>query len=237
MSDFDIPEIVENPETFVKINNGEYDYQEIIKRSIRPAKAAYKPRKKTMPDVYKRTIIALSVILSLGVSAYLGAYVQKTNNDAKAIMNATGELGNIVINNTQYGDYNTEIGDVTWWYNLGSMAEEILSSNNGYDIDTKIYGCYINLNEYNKEKSMDDLMHRLKEIVSSNPDSYSDDVKSACQYDTFAEYIASKGLTKEEYLEMMRQVLIAHGKRSLEANKANELLMGINYPNDEMGGR
>lgn len=237
MSDFDIPEIVESPDTLVNVTNERYDYQEIIKRSIRPAKASYKPRKKTMPDVYKRTIIALSVVLSLGVSAYLGAYVQKTNNDSKALMNATGELGSIVINNTQYGDYNTEIGDVTWWYNLGSMAEEILSSNNGYDIDTKIYGCYINLNEYDKEKSMDDLMHRLKEIVSRNPDSYSEDVKSACQYDTFAEYIASKGLTKEEYLEMMRQVLIAHGKRSLEANKANELLMGINYPNDEMGGR
>ena len=125
-------------------------------------------------------------------------------------------------NNTTYYNGLDEYGHPLWDLDAKGAAEETLNSNKEYDIDTRIYGTYTNLKEFERNEFMDEIMRELQRIVQENPLDYSEDEVRACNHATFDDYLASLNMDKEEYLDKMREIKVAYGRNDLEA--VSELL-------------
>ena len=120
-------------------------------------------------------LVALSAGLTVGIHELHEA--MEVGENAKEIKN---ELAAAVTENTEIAGYNKNEQRPYWWYQMDNVASDVLNSNKEYDIDTRIYGCFRALNEYEKESYMNELFSKMSRIIASNPASYSEDeIKSA----------------------------------------------------------
>lgn len=200
-------------------------YNEARSKSVKgtsrtSSKARYQPRKQNKPKEYlKNAIIALTAVATIAGVSTLGINGMK---DLQASSQVNLELATPVRNNTTYYNGLDEYGHPLWDLDAQGAAEETLNSNKEYDIDTRIYGTYTNLKEFERNEFMDEIMRELQRIVQENPLDYSEDEVRACNHATFDDYLASLNMDKEEYLDKMREIKVAYGRNDLEA--VSELL-------------
>ncbi len=220
---------IEEPDTILKIIEdhkqkklAEKDYEDALRRSTNASMVKYERRRKQKDNTCKRALIASALITALGLSTFGGLWLQDNAETRNAIEMSTQMLAQVVYEHTYYNE--EDLRSQTWWYDISGMAKQILEEDNGFDIDTKIYGCYINFNPYNKSDHMDQLFWNLRSIVASSPEQYSDRVISVCSHTSFDSYLKSLGMTKEEYSEYMKNVLVAYGKENKSKFETEALL-------------
>ncbi len=207
-------------------------YRKIIEQSTKGRPTSYKKRRKRKPqgitDLAKKAIIF--VVIGAGLTAGSGALKNAYNtleNQDQVMYDITFD----VTSNTNFYAYNHEQGALNWNYDLDDIANNVLKKdalNAKYDVDTRIYGCYLGLNEYKKEEFMDKIFKKMCNMVESKPELFSEDEINACLHSTFQEYLDSKNLTLEEYKHLMDKVIKAYAKESVEKSEVNELLGNLN---------
>lgn len=198
--------------------------QERIIQKRNQRRIEYKARQAKAKKMRKQAILAIvasATILSVGVSHTIDA-VQ--NRAAERSFNKT--IAQAVTDNT----YDTNVvlpngAGYAWDYNTNDIAKDVLDNNKEIDIDTRIYGCYTNLREYRQDHFMDVIMRKMHELVTTSSDKYTEDEIKSCSFDTFPDYIASFGMTKEEYLNYFQEVQNAYAHN--DTDKINELLQGL----------
>ena len=119
---------------------------------------------------------------------------------------------------------------------MDNVASEVLNTNKEYDIDTRIYGCFRALNEYEKESYMNELFSKMSRIIASNPASYSEDEIKSALHSSFQDYLDSKNITLEEYEELMDKVIKAYAKEDKSEEEVASLLSKLNDASTRDGG-
>lgn len=175
-------------------------------------------------------VVAGAMIFSLGARGVKAVQNKVMRND---IVN---ELSIAATGNKLYGDYNTETEERTWWYEIDDMARDVLNNNQSYDIDTRIYGCYCGLSEYNKFTHMDELFWKMKSIVYAAPENYTQDVIDVVSTGSFSAYLADKGLDVESWAKIMEQILVAYGNQEKDSEKLQSLLQEFGELGTRNGG-
>lgn len=208
-------DFLKNNNEFIKFTNKNHQdskfFEEAMKESLKPSKPIeYKKKKKTKNKGFKKILASVAFLLSLSATFKLGKEYQIKSNEI-AINNELKDNLDII----SMGQY--------WDFNAGVTADNVLNSNE-YDIDTRIYGVYDSLSNYNKVPNMDELFSQLNEKVSTG--NYSIDIINSCSFDTFKEYLDSKGLSKEEYEIKMSEIKRAYAEN--DNNKLAELLESLN---------
>ena len=114
--------------------------------------------------------------------------------------------------------------------------EKIIELIKEYDIDTRIYGCFRALNEYEKESYMNELFSKMSRIIASNPASYSEDEIKSALHSSFQDYLDSKNITLEEYEELMDKIIKAYAKEDKSEEEVASLLSKLNDAGTRDGG-
>lgn len=167
--------------------------------------------------------VALGSLLTVGAKTIKDT--QELNQEVKSIEN---ELGLAATENKEYGKFNEGTGEYYWWYDLGGASKDILDNNKNYDIDTRIYGCYNKLSDYDKEIHMDKIFQNMSTLIANDPSKYTDDEIKACMHSSFQEYLDSKQITQEDYETLMNKVLKAYARGNINMDEVNELLSELN---------
>lgn len=171
-------------------------------------------------------IVAAATIITAGKG--ISKQIDRIDASNDFISSITTE----VAENIKYTDtLNADGNGYTWYYDdLDDIVDETLNENKEVDIDTRLYSTYTSLKEYQRNKYMDQIMRRLQNIVTTNPDAYTEDELRACNHATFDEYIAELGLNKEEYLDLMKDITFAYSQNNLEAvdSLLSRLTVGLN---------
>lgn len=223
---------IENPDAIIKIVEDHkqkklalQDYEDAVKRSTNPSMVRFERRQKQKDNTYKRALIVTALVTSLALGAFGGLWLKEDTENRNAIDMSTQMLAQVVDEHTHYNE--EDLRSQIWWYDIPEMAKQLLTEENGFDIDTKIYGCYKNFNTYNKNEHMDQLFWNLKSLVDASPQSYSEQVQRACSHSSFDSYLNSLGLTKEEYSKYMENVLASYGKANSNRFETEALIGGI----------
>ena len=170
---------------------------------------------------------AQNAILSIVAAATLIAAVRGISNEINKMNEHNDFLASIsteVKENTIYTDTRSQDNQgYTWYYdNLDDIADGVLNDNKEIDIDTRIYGTYASLKDYEKDEYMDKIMQILQSMVVANPEAYTADEIRACNNDSFASYLAQLGLDKGDYIDLMQNVTYAYSQN--DTSKVEELL-------------
>lgn len=206
--------------------NLDYDrLNEIIKNSTNSTPVRNTRRKKRKPKGIKNLAKKAIVFVAIGASLTAGGYIMgNTLTEISKAEDIRDTVNNVVVENTNIYGYNFNEDRPYWDYNLESIASGILNENKEYDIDTRIYGCYNELNEYKKEEHMDYIFNVMSNMIESNPGRYTEDEIKACCHESFDEYLKSKNISLEEYTEIMEKVLRAYAKENAEQEQLDNLL-------------
>lgn len=195
------------------------DYNDALKHSKSHSRVPYKTRKKAKSKGTMHQVVTTVLAFSLAAGMTYEAYQEYKTYEEK--LNIEHNLGQTVSQNISYGTYNTDRNEYNWWISddaIDNIIKNIEIMHPEYDIDTKIYCCYKALPEYNKKEYMDKIVARV------TPD------------ESFGWYLNRKGLTVEEYVKLMEQILRSYAKTSLEENNRQDLFDELN-PDFEGGSR
>lgn len=211
------------------ITNENNRVNKVIDKSTkcRPVKNIKKSRQKPRgtSDLAKKAII----FIALGAGLTIGAHEFKTQADIyKGTLDVKGDIGTSVTSNTEYYGYNKNEEKPYWDYDTENIAKDILNENKEYDIDTRIYGCYTHLNEYQKEEFMDGIFKKMSKLISEAPENYNEDEIKSCLHSSFSEYLDSKGVTLEDYSKIMEKVIRAYAKEEINEEEISNLLGELN---------
>ncbi len=201
------------------------------------------PKTKKINKEFKKIakkIIILSVMggLGLGVGGTLAAQKGinevKIGSESQRIEHAVAK--STIDNTIRYG-YNPNTGELNFNYDINGLSNAILNNNQEYSIDYRIYNCNKNLQEYQKTEYMDSICRDLKNKVQNNLELYDENVRNACNFDSFADYIASKNMTEEEYMELMKKIERAYAQENLSQNNLNDRQANVNELLSELNNK
>lgn len=147
--------------------------------------------------------------------------------DTIAFNKMANELATPVENNIQYYGYNTETKENNWDYKMSKIAFDVLNNHPDVSIDARIYGCYMELNPYNKLEHMNELFHFLNYFVYADVNKYPSDVVNVCKFDNFTDYLNSLNLSLEDYEEKMNKLITAEAKKEEKSDKVLTILEDI----------
>ncbi len=202
---------------------------EVVRKSTKCTPTKNVRRVKQKPKGTKKFAIKIIVLVAVGTGLVTTTSQLKTaidtTNEAFAVRST---IGSSVSDNINYGSYNPNEQKPYWDYDVDSMAQDVLTKNKEYDIDTRIYGCYSRLNDYRKEFYMNKIFEKMSKIVSSSPDSYTDEEIKACLHGSFDSYLESKGVSRAEYCKIMDEVVRAYAKENISHEEINDLLESMN---------
>lgn len=167
--------------------------------------------------------VALGSLLTVGANSIKNT--QELNAEVKRIET---ELGESATANKEYGGFNEQAGEYYWWYDVGGASKDILDNNKNYDIDTRIYGCYNKLGDYDKIEHMDKIFQNMSTLIANDPSKYTEDEIKACMHNSFQDYLDSKSISLSDYESLMNKVLIAYAKGNVNMDEVNELLSELN---------
>lgn len=167
--------------------------------------------------------VALGSLLTVGANSIKNT--QELNAKVKRIET---ELGESATANKEYGGFNEQAGEYYWWYDVGGASKDILDNNKNYDIDTRIYGCYNKLGDYDKIEHMDKIFQNMSTLIANDPSKYTEDEIKACMHNSFQDYLDSKSISLSDYEFLMNKVLIAYAKGNVNMDEVNELLSELN---------
>lgn len=203
--------------------------------SARVSRQKYDKKKAKCSSNFKYK--ALSTILAVSLAAGItigGIKTVKNFNNSTEIMQV---LGNTVTGNKIFtGGYDSNINR-EWYLDTKEIAEDVLNQNKQFDIDTRIYGCYVALDEFNKDIHMQRIYDDMKDIVTANPEKYDESEKYACSFDSFQDYISSKGLTIEEFLSQMKSIVSKYADESITQKDISSMLNELNGDSGRGGSR
>lgn len=167
--------------------------------------------------------VALGSLLTVGANSIKNT--QELNAEVKRIET---ELGESATANKEYGGFNEQAGEYYWWYDVGGVSKDILDNNKNYDIDTRIYGCYNKLGDYDKIEHMDKIFQNMSTLIANDPSKYTEEEIKACMHNSFQDYLDSKSISLSDYESLMNKVLIAYAKGNVNMDEVNELLSELN---------
>lgn len=183
----------------------------------------------------KRKEIRNNAILAICASAVIVASLHGISSEldkSRAKQDFVASLSDGVIENTVYTNtLNSDGNGYTWYYDdINDIANRTVNDHKDIDIDTRIYSTYSSLKEYKKEDYMNEIMQRMQEIVTENPDAYTEEEIRACNNTTFADYLMGLGLDKEEYMNLMQDITLAYSINDQEkvSQLLNKLTEGLN---------
>lgn len=212
----------------VNRNNAKIKYESIRRQQeelFAQAKIKYQPRPKNkQKDFIKKAVVGIVATCTLlGV----GSVVVKSTGDYLDRLQFTNEISQHVRDNKYNpGSYQAD-GQLAYAYrDLGEVARETLEENKDVDIDTRIYGAYYGLGDYEKDENMDTIMAELQALVTEDPMKYTEDEVRACNHSSFADYLNSLGMDKDEYIKFMRELTFAYGQNDLD--RVQKLLAQLN---------
>lgn len=202
--------------------------------NVPPVKNKRKKRQKPkgMIKIAAKAIIFIALTSTITVEVQQIPKVIQNNRNETSITN-TIELP--VKENIQTYGYNAEAKEAFWNIDsegIRNIADRILNENKEYDIDTRIYGAYKGLPQYEKETFMNRVFRQLSTKAAENAENLTDEELHACLFDTWQEYVESKFVGKdmtyeeclEEYLSTMRKVVKSYAKEdSLEESQDKKL--------------
>ena len=201
----------------------------VVRKSTNCTPTRNTRRKKQKPKEINELAKKAIIFVTLGAGLIVGANAVK---DASTTFTKTQEvrktIGSVVMDNTGYYGYNPNEERPYWDYNTYNMAEDILDKNKEYDIDTRIYGCYSNLNEYKKTEFMDEIFRNMSRLIGDSPEKYTEEEIKACLHSSFDEYLESKNITLEDYNKLMEKVIKAYVKEDKSQEEINNLLGELN---------
>ena len=184
-----------------------------------------KQKPKGMNNLAKKAII----FVALGAGIVIGAHELSDAVDTyKKDLDVRKTISSVVGENTHTFGYNTNEQRPYWDYDIYNIACDFLNKNKEYDIDTRIYGCYSDLNEYKKEEHMDEIFAKMSMLIGNNPENYTEDEIKACLHSSFSEYLDSKNITLEDYNKLMSKVIRAYAKEDKQEEEIAELLGELN---------
>ena len=192
-----------------------------------------KRKPKGISDLAKKAIVLVAIGIGITVGVHELHEAMEVGENAMEIKN---ELASVVRDNTQTDGYNTEEQRPYWWYNRGDVASDVLNKNKEYDIDTRIYGCFRSLNEYNKTEHMDELFSKMSRLIGDNPGAYTEDEIKSALHSSFDEYLESKNISLEDYQKLMEKVIKAYAKEDVNQEEINSLLTTLNGDTTRAGG-
>lgn len=211
----------------------EYLYNEAFNLSSSGAATRYKKTPRQKPNNFKKkaALIILAISLTFNLSIPVTRAIKNKQIEQEVVATLNGP-----VQDNKHNEYNAEKKRVDWWYDIEKVAEDVLKSNEEYDIDTRIYGAYANMNEYDRLTHMDQLFHSIQNIVSRNPNEFDEDVLKISEYPTFSSYLDAKGMTLEEYISFMKQVILAYGNYNKDSEEIQSLLDELNGSGTRTGG-
>lgn len=196
--------------------------------SINKAPVRNVRRKKSKPKGIKDIAKKIMILTALGASLTMGINTlneeMDINENKKEIKDSLEE---VVVNNTEYGGYNESEQRPYWWYNYSGIAQGILD-NNEYDIDTRIYCAFDKLKEYKKIESMDKIFSKMSQIIASDPSKYDVQTIASSVHPSFCDYLESKGLSLEEYSDLMNKILRCYAEDGRNNDSLSNLLNELN---------
>lgn len=174
----------------------------------------------------KCSAIILALALTIGLGVKLGNKFENENVKNEAAY----ELGYIVNDNTHSTGYNGE-----YFYSHEAIATDILNYAGNRDMDSVIFTCYTNIN-YHVVEQMDIIFRIMKNYIDAEPEKYSDDVKKACYYSSFNEYLESHNFKDiDDYKKTMMQIMVAY-KESQSTTRYDDLIDSL-YEGESYGER
>lgn len=181
-------------------------------------------------DIGKKIIIMVALGAGLTVGIHELKQAMEVGENANEIKDA---LATAVSQNTSVDGYNHAEQRPYWWYDMNKMASDVLNNNNKeYDIDTRIYGCFRALNEYDKTEHMNELFSKMSRLIADEPEEYTEDEIRSALHSSFQEYLDSKSITLDEYETIMEKVIKEYAKEDISQEKINDLLDQLNGSRD-----
>lgn len=211
-----------------KTNYGTQAYNR--SKNVPPVRNVRRKRSK-MKEIIK---IAKKTIIVVGIIVIGSKVIVNNVNLSNKEYDIRTEVGQLVSDNTITFGYNPNEQKPYWDYNIDGIAKGILNENQEYDVDTRIYLTYDRLNAYKKVESMDKIFESMSRIIGFSPESFDDDVFRSCLFDTFQEYLDSKDLTEEKWIEKMREIVKSYAKSDVSEEKTQDLVDKLNHTG---GGR
>ena len=213
-------------------NNGTKKYQrieEVTTKSTNCTPIRNTRRTKQKPKGMKNLAKKAIIFVALGAGLVVGIHeFKETTTLLDNTLNIRSSIGSVVSENTNTYGYNANEERPYWDYNIANIAKDVLDENKEYDIDTRIYGCYSHLNDYRKHDYMDSIFRSMSKLISANPEGYTEDEIKACLHSTFDEYLDSKGITLEDYEDLMEKVIKAYAKEDKTESEIQDLLSKLN---------
>ena len=201
---------------------------ENARRKSRPTEQSRKYQTKTKKKAKntKRNCIIAIVATAVIIATSVGLVNSAKNIQAR--IEFTETISEHVDDNVNYLNYQLdEYGRPMWYYDsMAEIARETIDEHLEVDIDTRIYGTYIGLKNYQRDENMDKVMREMQKIVEANPLEYDENVVRACNHNSFTDYLASLNIDKKTYLAIMRDITTAYGNNDLD--KVQELLTSLN---------
>lgn len=189
-------------------------------------------KKEKSKGTKRRALKVISLLLTGAILGNLGInYLKGRVAYTDKLEDLTSYASNYLSTNFDKSQYGEAIANgnsadgYTWWYDIPQMAEGILNSTS-YDIDTRIYGCYNGMNEYNKLSHMNELFYYMQQSLANGE--YPQDIINACNHSSFEEYLNSKGMTLEEYKDQMDKIVTLYGQAGEKTEEISELLAKLN---------
>lgn len=180
-------------------------------------------------DIGKKIIIMVALGAGLTVGIHELKQAMEVGENANEIKDA---LATAVSQNTSVDGYNHTEQRPYWWYDMNKMASDVLNNNKEYDIDTRIYGCFRALNEYDKTEHMNELFSKMSRLIADEPGEYTEDEIRSALHSSFQEYLDSKSITLDEYETIMEKVIKEYAKEDISQEKINDLLDQLNGSRD-----
>ena len=209
------------------VNKHSYELrQNAQERSIRQSRVKYETRKKTKHAGFKRKLAAIVLAATLTVGLTVQAKNHLNELDAQIAIETTLAKG--VKDATYTTGQMDEYEHPMWYINYEQAARNTLTENKDFDIDTRIYGCYNGLSEYQKDESMNQIYQKMNALVEQTPEEFTQEEINACSYDSFQSYISSKNISLEDYEKLMEEIIDKYATYDRNASEIQKLLDTLN---------
>lgn len=219
-------------------------------------------KKKTIKTFFKRVAAVLLVIGTIRGGVYLHSQLNSTpkkeniepisqtqiidtdNTIKDSIDFGFFEFQNNAIYNTELTKLSDEINYIVsnnthrtqnndgYFYSTDAIARDILVYDGDYDPEAVLFGVYKRIN-YDVVNKMDEIFRCLNIYIEAQPDKYSKEVKLACNYSSFTDYLTAHGFNSiDDYKAAMQEIVYAY---SDEAKVDLSTLLNNLYPEEGLG--
>lgn len=220
-------------ESINKINDRIARDDEAYRLSVERPPVKNTRSKKRKPSGIKGIGKKIIIMVALGAGLTVGIHELKQAMEVGENANEIKDtLATVVSANTSVDGYNHAEQRPYWWYDMNQMASGVLNNNKEYDIDTRIYGCFRALNEYDKTAHMNELFSKMSRLIADEPGKYTEDEIRSALHSSFQEYLDSKSITLDEYESIMEKVIKEYAKEDISQEKINDLLGQLNGSRD-----